>query len=425
MTFYSRLAGALALVASASILSACDQVVQKSSNPTSPIIAGPIAGVGITAPASSQPATGSRFAVDQQPVALVVQNSTTNGVRTVYYAFEVSADQTFATPLVSQDGVSAGSAGFTTFRLPSALAPERTYYWRSQARDGANSSDWSNTLSFVVYTPIVLQAPSLNSPINSTRVTSRTPDLEWTNAARTGPAGAITYAIQIANDQAFTDVVAYWTQPEGTTRTSSTSPFTLTYDARYYWRVRAQEASVTGPWSSAQTFLAPTTPITGGGGGGGGGGTTDPSDQLDLRTVTIVLGPAAFSSWPVTSTMTTARQGDGELCTFHSKLGVWPHVDFFGEAATQVEGNQWVFANIGGRWYGGAADWYRPGQACKGVTAEDIGRDGFYNPAWEPLRSWVPRVGEVFGVAASTPARAWPNMATLDQRTNTVLLRWQ
>lgn len=425
MTFSPRLVGVLALVASASILSACDQVIQKSSNPTSPIIAGPIAGVGITAPASSQPTTETRFAVDQQPVSLVVQNSTTNGVRTIYYAFEIAAEQTFATPLVSQDGIAAGSAGFTTFRLPSALAPERTYYWRSQARDGANTSDWSNVLAFTVFTPVVLQAPVLTSPINSSRVTSRTPDFDWNNAARTGPAGAVTYAIQLATDEGFTAVVASWTQPEGSSRTSTTSPFTLTYDARYYWRVRAQEASVTGPWSSAQTFLAPATPVVTPPPSGGGGGSTDPSDQLDLRTVTIVLGPPAFSTWPVASIMSSAQQGNGELCTYHSKLGVWPHVDFFGEPATQVEGNQWVFANIGGRWYGGAADWYRPSQACKAVTAAEIGADAFYNPGLEPLHSWVPRVGELFGVAASTPARAWPNMATLDQRTNTVLLRWQ
>ena len=53
----------------------------------------------------------------------------------------------------------------------------------------------------------------------------------------------------------------------------------------------------------------------------------------------------------------------------------------------------------------GAADWYRPGQACKDVTADTIGHDAFYNPAWEPLRSWVPRRGEQFVMFASTPAR--------------------
>ncbi|MBP6715463.1 MAG: hypothetical protein KA205_01260, partial [Acidobacteria bacterium] len=75
---FRRTAFAIGLVAAASILSACDNVVEKSRNPTSPLIAGPIAGVGITAPGLSQPTSGTKFAVDQQPVTLVVQNSTTN-----------------------------------------------------------------------------------------------------------------------------------------------------------------------------------------------------------------------------------------------------------------------------------------------------------------------------------------------------------
>lgn len=422
MSVFRRLTLAAALVAAASILSACDKVVQKSSNPTSPLIAGPIAGVGITAPGLSQPSTGSRFAVDQQPITLVVQNSTTNGTRAVYYAFEVSADQTFATLLVNQDGVAAGTAGFTSFRLPSAVAPERTYYWRSQARDGANRSDYSGVTSFAVYTPVVLQAPAMVSPVNSERVSSRTPDMTWTNATRTGPAGTVSYAIQIATDEGFSNVVAYWTAPEGTTRTVSVSPTTLTYDVRYFWRVRAVEASVTGPWSAAQTFLAPATPVVVPPPTAPPPGSPNPNDAIDLTTTTIVLGPAAFSSWTVGSTITDVRQANGELCIYHTQLGNWPTTPFFGDPAVPLEGNQWVFAFIGGRWYGGAADWYRPSQACKGVTAAEIGHDAF---SQEPLHSWVPQVGELYGVAASTPARAWPNMATLDQRTNTVTRRWQ
>jgi hypothetical protein len=112
------------------------------------------------------------------------------------------------------------------------------------------------------------------------------------------------------------------------------------------------------------------------------------------------------------------------MCIWHTKLGVWPSGIFFGDPNTLVEGNQWVLANINGRWYGGAAEWYRPGQACKDVTADNIARDAFYYDEQEPLRSWVPAVGEVFGLMSTTPARAWPHMRTLDERTNVVLVRW-
>jgi len=147
------------------------------------------------------------------------------------------------------------------------------------------------------------------------------------------------------------------------------------------------------------------------------------ADEIDLNQVTIVLGPA-ITYWPQTSTVTDTKAVDHNLCIWHTSLGQWPTTLFFDDPTTLVEGNQWVFANINGHWYGGAADWYRPGQACKDVTADTIGRDAFYNPSQEPLHSWVPRPGETFGLMSSTPARAWPAMRTLDQRTNVVLVRW-
>ena len=217
-------------------------------------------------------------------------------------------------------------------------------------------------------------------------------------------------------------MIASWTAAEGAARTISAVPTTLSYDARYYWRVRAVEASVTGPWSSPQTFFAPVTPPP----------TPTPTptptpipnanDEIDLRSTSIVLGPSNFAAWTVGASVTSVRQGNGELCIFHTALGQWPTTPFFGDPSTPLEGNQWVFANIGGRWYGGAADWYRPGQACKGVDASSVAADAFSS---EPMHSWIPRVGELFGVASSTPARAWPAMSTVDQRTNTKLARWQ
>ena len=146
------------------------------------------------------------------------------------------------------------------------------------------------------------------------------------------------------------------------------------------------------------------------------------ADEIDLNQVTIVLGPKNIGSWPQTSTMTSVTTTDG-LCTFHTKLGQWPTVEFF-DTGAPIDGNQWVFAFINGRWYGGAGEWQRPGQACKAVTREDIGAGTFYSPGWEPLTSWVPSPGEVFGVMESTPARAWPAMRTIDERSNVVLVRW-
>ncbi|HUL74235.1 MAG TPA: hypothetical protein VLT86_14100 [Vicinamibacterales bacterium] len=148
------------------------------------------------------------------------------------------------------------------------------------------------------------------------------------------------------------------------------------------------------------------------------------ADQFDLNQVTIVRGPSNIGGWPQTSLVTGTQAVDHSLCIWHTKLGQWPATFFFDDPNTLVEGNQWIFASINGRWYGGAGDWYRPGQACKDVTPQTIAHDAFYNDSEEPLRSWVPRPGEVFGLMSSTPARAWPTMSTVDERSNVVLVRW-
>ena len=94
---------------------------------------------------------------------------------------------------------------------------------------------------------------------------------------------------------------------------------------------------------------------------------------VDLAHVVYLKGPNV-ANWPQTSTITNAYHGGGQLCIFHTKLGQWPKGNFF-ETPGALEGNQWVLANIGGTWYAGAADWYRPGQACKNVRYQH--RPGF------------------------------------------------
>lgn len=145
-----------------------------------------------------------------------------------------------------------------------------------------------------------------------------------------------------------------------------------------------------------------------------------PADELNLGIVNIVLGPQV-ASWPQTSTITNARTGGSQLCINHTYLGRWPTVGFF-DTGAPIEGNQWIFANIGGQWYGGAGEWIRPGQECKSVDADTIGIDAF---AGRPgLGSWRPKPGETFGVMVSTPARAWPSMRTTDERSNIVFVQW-
>src|SRR3954465_9814985 len=77
----------------------------KSSSPTAPTVAGPIAGVTIAAPVLLEPAQGFKFRESEQPIKLLVQNATTSGVRPLTYSFEVASDSSFGTKVFSRSGV--------------------------------------------------------------------------------------------------------------------------------------------------------------------------------------------------------------------------------------------------------------------------------------------------------------------------------
>src|SRR5450759_1818099 len=133
-------------------------------------------------------------------------------------------------------------------------------------------------------------------------------------------------------------------------------------------------------------------------------------------------GAKNFANWAETARITAISQGGGTLCIEHTMLGRWPRTTFFDDPNTLIEGNQWYFALINGTSFGGAGEWVRPGQSCK---AFDGGPEEFYDVNQEPLHSWNPRPGDLVGVASSTPARAWPQIRTSDERTNVEMVPWQ
>ncbi len=313
------------LVGLAGLFTACES--SRSSNPLSPTVAGPIPGVVISAPKLVTPAAGQRIAATDQPVTLTVENATTNGVRPVTYVFEIAADAGFTNKVYSRQGVEPGSSGKTSVTLTDSLATGRTYYWRAQAVDGANSGVVPSAVNFDIYTPVVIQAPVLVSPVNGTKITVTRPALTLTNPTRTGPAGSITYNFQVSETQSFSAIVINAVVPEGSGQTTYTATDGLSYSKTYYWRVRASDPTTTGPWSVTQSFVTPDQPTT---------PTPTPTpgrapgDQLTVGTAVIVKGPSAFASWPAASTVTSVTTSGGSLCIYHTMLGVWPSTAFFG-----------------------------------------------------------------------------------------------
>lgn len=117
------------------------------------------------------------------------------------------------------------------------------------------------------------------------------------------------------------------------------------------------------------------------------------------------------SGWPETSTITNVSIDGASICIEHTKAGQWP-------VAHEVEGNPWVFANVDGQTYAATYEWLRPGQICKGVTADNIGAHIGRNP----LTSWRPQSGELVGFMVSALVRAGPE--TVMERSNIVVVRW-
>src|SRR3954453_7163193 len=76
------------------LVSAAACEVTKTENPLSPSVAGPIPGVEISAPKLLEPASGALIAGDKQPITLLIENSSSNGVRPLNYSFEVAGGRT-------------------------------------------------------------------------------------------------------------------------------------------------------------------------------------------------------------------------------------------------------------------------------------------------------------------------------------------
>jgi hypothetical protein len=231
--------------------------VEKSKSPLSPSVAGPIAGVEITAPRLLQPGDGTKVKATQQPITLMVENSSSNGVRPVTYSFEVAADPAFENKVYARSGVQPGD-GHTTLTV-GALDSGRQYSWRVRAEDGANASGYS-TAGFEVLPKPQLDPPPQVSPLNNELTGSRRPALVVGASARNAAIGNLTYEFQIAGDPAFASLVAIGISVESGDRTAWVPGGDLNGSTTYFWRARAIDTDLTSGWSGTQSFLTSSAP---------------------------------------------------------------------------------------------------------------------------------------------------------------------
>src|SRR5712691_7258794 len=234
----------------------------KSENPLSPVIAGPIPGVGITAPTIVAPVTDAMVDTNTQPVTLQVGNASTNGVRPLSYRFEIATDPNFTNAVFTKDAVPQDASGRTSMTLPGPLTAERKYFWHARAEDGANTGPFGATSAFNVFTPVVFGVPTLISPVGDATASSSQPSLVIGNAAHSGPVQTVYYYIELSTSGGFNPVIGSYTIPETPNQTALTVPVSLAA-GQYFWRAQASDLSHTGPYSAVQSFRAPAS-------GGGG-----------------------------------------------------------------------------------------------------------------------------------------------------------
>jgi hypothetical protein len=245
--------GLLALAATA-----CE--AEKSKNPLSPNVAGPIGGVSITVPVPASPINSTEV-LNSQPVRLTFANSSTNGVRPLYYVVELAADAGFVNKLYANGRVSPAGGAQTSVVVDGTLSAERTYFWRVKADDGANESEYSPTARFDLVVPIVIEAPVPTSPVGGQTVGSTRPTLTVTNGGIQGRAGRVEYWFEVALDQAFAQTLVQIGVERNAAGSTSAQMPELPANTLLYWRAAGFNGSLTGAWSVVQSFrTAPAAP---------------------------------------------------------------------------------------------------------------------------------------------------------------------
>jgi hypothetical protein len=359
-----------------------------------------VTGVTVTVPSLVTPTVNQQFKNVEQPITLTIKNAVTTGTTALTYTFEVATDAAFASKAYTKDGVAAGS-GTTTLKIDK-LAPNKSYFWRARALSGSLAGPYTDARGVGIGPEVIIQAPSLGDPPSGSNIDDQ-PTLNVNTVQRAGPAGAIFYRFEVAEAASFSSLAYVATVAERTDLPYTPHKVTTKLEEKtYFWRVMATDPTngVSGPYSNTAQFKV--------------------QKGIDLNTAIYVQGPN-ISKWAETSQITDYEISGGVLCIYHTKLGVWPKAVFpFGDA--YIEGNQYVFGQINGQWYGGSADWYRPGQACKALDIHDVFVDSF-QLGGGPLSQYRPQSGDIIGIASTTPSRFWPAAATVDERTNVLLVR--
>ncbi len=196
----------------------------------------------------------------------------------ITYHVQVSTDPAFASNVIVND-----STIVDTTRNVTGLTTGNRYYWKVSSISGSVKSSYSSARSFVT----ALAPPQVVSPADNATKQPLVMTFVWNSAS-----GAQEYHLQLATDSTFQ---AGFVKNDSSIVDTFRVVAGLQNNTRYFWRVGARAASVTGVFSDVRRFK--TVEIL-----PGGVTLVSPSDGATVQADSVLLvwqstSPAASRYW--------------------------------------------------------------------------------------------------------------------------------
>ena len=270
-----------------------------------------------------EPTTGTKISVEKQPVTLLIENAGSNGPRPLTYTFDIATDAAFSNKVFSRDGITPGRQRPHQPAMTDVLATGHTYFWRVRAQDGANTGPFATPAAFEIFTPIVIDVPGLSAPAANSTVVTLWPTFTIANAPRSGPVGAMSYLIEVADSDSFANKAATWSVAETPNHTTGGVAGRSVYgkvDHSACTRLRLINRRA---WMFTQAFqmLSEPAPVFTPGPSTPAG--PAPNDAITCNTV--IINSPNIASWPATTTLSLSIMPSGAHVVF-DRQSSWPEV---------------------------------------------------------------------------------------------------
>ncbi len=133
-----------------------------------------------------------------------------------------------------------------TTKHVAGLSNSIVYYWKVRGKSGMILYEFSNTWSFTTIISAPAGVPGLITPLNNSIILSLTPTLDWSDVAT-----AIKYDVMVSTDSLYNTYTVF----DSSTVSQYIIPDNkLTFNTKYYWKVRGRNIGGNGQWSAVWNF---------------------------------------------------------------------------------------------------------------------------------------------------------------------------